>query len=281
MTFGCSYSYGQGLFYEDVYTTKLAKKLNLKNINLSIPGSGLKIQTYNTILFINNFIKKRLPKYVIYQYPHDYRVSFALKNGSDLHLETKTINTGDDYINSEYIKKYFLENEGMKYLQDLLEPLYLNNIWEALNIPVFHITFGDYIQEYKSLHQKFDIINIESDSTKLDYYELARDLSHNGRKFHDKVYKTLLNKIKNGKISILFDFKSSFAIVSIVDNGTGIVKSDISQITEPYFTTKEGGTGLGLAITKKIIEDHNGTMLIKSSKKQKQTSVIFQFPLTK
>ena len=91
----------------------------------------------------------------------------------------------------------------------------------------------------------------------------------------------ILNKIKNGKISILFDVKSSFAIVSIVDNGTGIVKSDISQITEPYFTTKEGGTGLGLAITKKIIEDHNGTMLIKSSKKLKQTSVIFQFPLTK
>ena len=91
----------------------------------------------------------------------------------------------------------------------------------------------------------------------------------------------ILNKIKNGKISILFDVKTSFAIVSIIDNGTGIFKSDISQITEPYFTTKEGGTGLGLAITKKIIEDHNGSMLIKSSKKLKQTSVIFQFPLTK
>ena len=89
------------------------------------------------------------------------------------------------------------------------------------------------------------------------------------------------NKIKNGKISILFEVKSNFAIVSIIDNGTGIVKSDISQITEPYFTTKEGGTGLGLAITKKIIEDHNGTILIKSSKKLKRTSVIFQFPLSK
>ena len=38
----------------------------------------------------------------------------------------------------------------------------------------------------------------------------------------------------------------------------------ISEITEPYFTTKVGGTGLGLAITKKIIDDHNGTILIKS-----------------
>src|SRR6056300_208332 len=63
-----------------------------------------------------------------------------------------------------------------------------------------------------------------------------------------------LNKIKNGEISIYFEVKNSFAIVSINDNGTGISKSHISEITEPYFTTKEGGTGLGLAITKKIIE---------------------------
>ena len=90
-----------------------------------------------------------------------------------------------------------------------------------------------------------------------------------------------LNKIENGEICILFEVKNSFVIVSINDNGTGISKSHISEITEPYFTTKEGGTGLGLAITKKIIEDHNGTFLIKSSKKPRLTSVIFKIPLKK
>ncbi len=88
-----------------------------------------------------------------------------------------------------------------------------------------------------------------------------------------------LNKIENGEICILFEVKNSFAIVSINDNGTGISKSHISEITEPYFTTKEGGTGLGLAITKKIIEDHNGTFLIKSTKKPRLTSVVFKIPL--
>jgi len=88
-----------------------------------------------------------------------------------------------------------------------------------------------------------------------------------------------LNKIENGEICILFEVKNSFAIVSINDNGTGISKSHISEITEPYFTTKEGGTGLGLAITKKIIEDHNGTFLIKSIKKPRLTSVVFKIPL--
>ena len=88
-----------------------------------------------------------------------------------------------------------------------------------------------------------------------------------------------LNKIENGEICILFEVKNSFVIVSINDNGTGISKSHISDITEPYFTTKEGGTGLGLAITKKIIEDHNGTFLIKSIKKPRLTSVVFKIPL--
>jgi len=90
-----------------------------------------------------------------------------------------------------------------------------------------------------------------------------------------------LNKIKNGEISIYFEVKNNFAIVTINDNGTGIEQSLISKITEPYYTTKKGGTGLGLAITKKIIEDHNGTILIKSSEKIKQTSIILKFPLIK
>ena len=90
-----------------------------------------------------------------------------------------------------------------------------------------------------------------------------------------------LNKIKNGEISIYFEVKNNFAMVTINDNGTGIEQSLISKITEPYYTTKKGGTGLGLAITKKIIEDHNGTILIKSSEKIKQTSIILKFPLIK
>ena len=53
----------------------------------------------------------------------------------------------------------------------------------------------------------------------------------------------------------------------------------ISQITEPYFTTKVGGSGLGLAITKKIIDDHNGSIFIRPLKGSKGTSILLKFPL--
>ena len=87
------------------------------------------------------------------------------------------------------------------------------------------------------------------------------------------------NGIKNARISIIFKIENNFAEIYVNDNGTGIEKSIISQIIEPYFTTKVGGSGLGLAITKKIIDDHNGSIFIRPLKGSKGTSILLKFPL--
>ena len=51
--------------------------------------------------------------------------------------------------------------------------------------------------------------------------------------------------------------------ISITDNGIGLPEdADIMKLTEPYITHKPKGTGLGLAIVKKIVEDHNGSLII-------------------
>ena len=48
--------------------------------------------------------------------------------------------------------------------------------------------------------------------------------------------------------------------IKVEDNGPGFQAGSISQIFDPYVTTKPKGTGLGLAIVKKLVEEHAGSI---------------------
>jgi two-component system sensor histidine kinase HydH len=50
----------------------------------------------------------------------------------------------------------------------------------------------------------------------------------------------------------------------VEDDGPGISKDKIEKIFEPFFTTREKGTGLGLSIVHKIVENHNGEIIVES-----------------
>jgi signal transduction histidine kinase len=52
--------------------------------------------------------------------------------------------------------------------------------------------------------------------------------------------------------------------IVIKDNGSGIPNDIIDKIFDPFVTTKQRGAGLGLAISKKIIDDHGGSISVKS-----------------
>ncbi len=52
--------------------------------------------------------------------------------------------------------------------------------------------------------------------------------------------------------------------ILIADTGAGIAAENIPQIFEPFFTTKPRGNGLGLAVTRRIIEEHHGSIHFES-----------------
>ncbi len=52
--------------------------------------------------------------------------------------------------------------------------------------------------------------------------------------------------------------------ICIEDTGPGIPPENLSRLFEPFFTTKSEGTGLGLAITRRIIQEHQGTITLES-----------------
>lgn len=72
--------------------------------------------------------------------------------------------------------------------------------------------------------------------------------------------------------------KSDGAVeVSVADTGVGISPESINKIFEPYFSTKKTGFGLGLAVTRKIIEEHHGSIEVRSEINH-GTSFILKLP---
>lgn len=72
---------------------------------------------------------------------------------------------------------------------------------------------------------------------------------------------------KKGTVEVSCIRKDFYVDVRIADTGQGISPEQIARIFDPYFTTKQGksGTGLGLFITRKVVDDHNGSIKVDST----------------
>jgi len=80
------------------------------------------------------------------------------------------------------------------------------------------------------------------------------------------IFKNAIEAVPNkGKIHIkVTQLKKDSVRIRFIDNGPGIPNDFLSRLGEPFYTTKEKGTGLGLMVSYKIIEDHQGSINIKS-----------------
>lgn len=76
----------------------------------------------------------------------------------------------------------------------------------------------------------------------------------------------MVNNTKKPSIKINTNKYKNYLILSIEDNGPGFSEEILKKAFEPYVTTKSHGTGLGLAIVKKIIEEHEGIIVVENIK---------------
>ena len=88
--------------------------------------------------------------------------------------------------------------------------------------------------------------------------------------------------VKENKRICVKTYQTDTAIIEISDNGKGISQDIKEKIFQPFFTSKEvgKGTGLGLSTTHGIVEQHNGSISVKSKPGQGTTFTI-HFPLVK
>jgi signal transduction histidine kinase len=69
---------------------------------------------------------------------------------------------------------------------------------------------------------------------------------------------------EGGRISVAVVLGEDSVDVSVADNGPGISPERVSQLFDPFYTTKDHGTGLGLAVTRQIMLSHGGRLEYRS-----------------
>jgi signal transduction histidine kinase len=122
-------------------------------------------------------------------------------------------------------------------------------------------------------------INIEK---KLTAKPLTAMLDPN--QFEQVMVNLLLNAVQaidhDGDISILSTInpEQTHWTVEIADTGCGIADEHLSQIFEPFFSTKKDGTGLGLAVSYGIVRNHKGTIRVER-RKGRQTCFTVTAPI--
>jgi signal transduction histidine kinase len=85
---------------------------------------------------------------------------------------------------------------------------------------------------------------------------------------HQAVLNLLVNAIdavpaNRGVVTLSAEYEavSQMTIIEVQDNGVGIAEKEKERIFQPFWSTKgQRGTGLGLAVTRKIVEEHNGSI---------------------
>jgi signal transduction histidine kinase len=93
----------------------------------------------------------------------------------------------------------------------------------------------------------------------------------------DGMHQVLLNLLSNAldavephkglvRVVCRYEQEANELVIEVIDNGAGIPPSMMNHMFELFHSTKGNrGTGIGLAVAKKIVEEHDGTISVKSA----------------
>ena len=173
-----------------------------------------------------------------------------------------------DYLNTIYNKTNDMTSliDELLYYSQVAEK-YMSYKYEKIYVKDF---FDEYVKdlylELETIKIKFEyIVNVgRSTVIDMDKEQIKRALNNivsNAVKYMDK---------EEPEIHLKVTEMSDAINIQISDNGRGIDEKDLPHIFERFYrsdvsrNTKLGGSGIGLSIVKKVIENHEGSVVAMS-----------------
>ncbi len=200
---------------------------------------------------------------------HDVKNPVAGMKGAIEIIHNKT---DDSDSNKDIFKEVLIQLDKIdQIIQDLLRYA------RPKDINIRLISFEDCVESAIKL-AKMQVKNKD-----IQFHFSSNEKSIHARLDADKIQEVLLNLMlnsisaidKKGNITIVFDSENEKNLkITVTDDGKGINKDQLSQIFQPFFTTKSKGTGLGLSICKKTIAAHSGTLEVESEEGKGTTFTI-------
>lgn len=168
---------------------------------------------------------------------------------------TPKLNEVDQQFLHRLINQIIIQVEDLKGL--------VNKFRDFANINkpnLSKLNIEQFFNQFIVLYENMDFIELKYDLQN-GCSEFMGDSSLLRQVFHNLV-KNAIESVElntDGKISILVSNDQENIKILIKDNGSGFDDIIMSNLFEPYRTTKGvKGSGLGMAIVKKIIDEHNG-----------------------
>ena len=129
-------------------------------------------------------------------------------------------------------------------------------------IKYINILTKEYIKKSGKKIKFYAINSTKEDSIRWDY-----------NRMNDVIINLIINAIDSIEdenyaiISVIFadnPYRESMIDIIVENTNSYIEKDIINKLFTPFFTTKSHGVGIGLAVSKRIVEAHGGSIMVKS-----------------
>ena len=196
----------------------------------------------------------------------------------------------DGGLNDEKINVKYLEraNKSVERMINIVEDLEVISRLETeqsqLDIQSFNIV--------QLVNEVLEAFEMKAGQMKVELELINESQSQFAIGDRDKIQQVFTNLISNsikygktgGKTKVRFFDMEQNILIEVADNGIGIEEPSLGRLFERFYRVDKdrsrdvGGTGLGLAIVKHILEGHNQTINVRSTKNVGST---FSFILEK